>query len=326
MSAPKIGFVFQGGGDHGVVSATFAYQLMRQGFIPDVVSGASAGILNAWTLGFCDIDRLMQLWYNIKGQSDVFESNYWLTLPWKSGYFKTAKLQKLVEDNIGAQTIPMIACGGVVVDSYTRQKLTVTPEDRPQYWDGANTQQTLTIAETMVASCSIPVVAEAMKNRFTDGGQRENAPLKFCIDQGCEVIFVFCNSPFPPIPREPKAFPFPGIIHRAQNAIECILEENLVNDLARAERHNKDVAAGGERAVRKKHRQIMIKVMSPRSEPEGSMLDFKPADIQANGEMAANCFREILNSGELEAYDFARTPGFKTIAAKLEGSRVSGAV
>lgn len=327
MNKPKIGFVFQGGGDHGIVSATFAYCLMQLGFVPDVVSGASAGILNAWVLGFCDIERLMKLWYGIKGQSDVFESNYWVRLPWKSGYFKTERLLKLVESNIGTRQEPLISCGGAVVDSLTRQKLTVSPYDRPTYWDDQNRHQVLSVAETMVASCSIPVVTEAMKGRFTDGGQRENAPLKFCVDAGCDLIFVLCNSPFPPIPRESRPFGFPQIIHRAQNALECILEENLVNDLERAERHNVSVREQQKRAIRKGHRKIKFSILSPRAEPQGSMLDFKPWDIHSNGEAAKIRFKEYLDQGFFKDLEAARSPLIRTIAAKLATKRgISGAV
>ena len=163
-----------------------------------------------------------------------------------------------------------------------------------------------------------------MKDRVTDGGQRENAPLKFCIDQGCDLIFVFLNAPYPPIPRTAKGFAFPQIIGRGQAALEAILEENLMNDLLRAERENRRIDMGERTPMMKGHKRITIKVMAPPAEIGSSMLDFEPADIRANYEAAKFRFEEYLRSGFFQGIETRGLTNARTITASLMSR--SGAV
>ncbi len=179
----SIAYVNAGGG----AAASEAFGAMKgldaAGIRPDMLYGSSAGALNAFGYSFGGIEAMEAVWRGLTSVDDLFTSNWWVTLPWKTGLRYPDPLRKLLQGLMGRQAkVPFYS---VVTEMYSRVTRFI-PHTDPD------------ILEMTVASARIPGYVELYErgvSAYGDGGVTMNLPLHRAIADGHDVIICLHCTP-----------------------------------------------------------------------------------------------------------------------------------
>lgn len=261
----KLGLVLSGGGALGAFEAGVVAAIEDAGLRPDVLSGTSAGALNAAGLaaGF-DAARLAEVWtststaevYRLRRDvlellrfGELFRRGVPLAqrllagIGW-SWLFDTAPLRATLLDAFGGEVVPLaddrplvvsaveVATGGLV-------RFATRAPQRPSR--AFRVVDDLTV-DHLLASASIPIAFKpgtVGETAYWDGGIVANTPLAPALAYEPDVVIIVTTStvvrPAPP----PRSFG-----DAISLLVDTLLAHSLAADLARAEAVNAACRAG----------------------------------------------------------------------------------
>lgn len=158
-----------------------AWEAISRLAAPDLVTGASAGALNAWPIAAgCPPELLIRKWLEPRtGDALRLRPN----AGWRNGWFQPEALQRQAEETF-AEFCPRMPVGIVVVRlPQWRPVLVRTPD---------------ITADHLRATCSIPVLLPPVKIggvRYVDGGLFDKLPVQQAIEMGATRIIAVDSFP-----------------------------------------------------------------------------------------------------------------------------------
>lgn len=175
-------FVFSGGGAKGAYQAGMVKALADKGIHPDITYGTSVGSINSFCLTRLDADELIEHW-ETTNKRNTMKLNMWKTFRRKSTGLISLKPMKKRLDRMMARSerVQGWAC---YIDLH---------DGSIKYGNLFDTRA----VDYVLASSAIPGVIEAQKidgNWCVDGGVREITPLRKCIRDGHNDIYVLLAS------------------------------------------------------------------------------------------------------------------------------------
>ncbi|MGI8874574.1 MAG: patatin-like phospholipase family protein [Egibacteraceae bacterium] len=292
----RLGLVLAGGGAKGAFEAGVVAAVEEAGLRPTVLSGTSAGALNAAGIASgMDAARLAELWTGTAAR-DVhrLRRDVWRLLRLRGLFGGGGRLAGRLLDGIGwtwaLETTPLRrtlerALGGVAVDVVDGLTLAVSavevasgelvrfvnrlpPERRrsPRFREVAPT------VDHLMASAAIPILfrpAPVAGRDFWDGGLVANTPLAPALAYEPDAAIVVTTAT-----RQRPSPPPQSLGQAVSLLIDNVLAYSLAADLARAEAVNVACLTGAEVGVK---RAVDLLVIEPTGLDLGHSLDFDPA-------------------------------------------------
>jgi len=211
----KLGICLSGGGARGAYQIGALQALKELGILDRTVafSGASIGAVNATFVTTDAMDIAKELWFNVPENPLGDSPSIVNTLRDQklkvidSGLFSIKKLNQLLEENIDFDLLKTKDIFIAVADTGDAEKGIIDllrstiahyiqKDSKIQYIPLKGLNKELQI-DTMVASCSIPVVFPPIvsnNRKYRDGGYFDNTPIKPLIDFGCDEIICITIS------------------------------------------------------------------------------------------------------------------------------------
>ena len=257
----KTGFALSGGGSKGIFQAVVCQELIRNGIIPDALSGVSAGALNAALISTGQVDTLVHIWRNLK-KEDIFQGSWNCGFLGKCarGYHILRGHKNSIYDNGTSSIIreyydpndtkiPSIF-GAVSLKTENYIKKEVNPGSYSQ-------EEVQKIQKYLVASSSIPFIFPPIKSSLNDflvdGGLRNITPLADLIHKGVDKIYVITNNKMKFGGEENKVR---NLLDVLRFTINILKNEILKGDIQQANRINQ-ISQSSE------YRQVDIEVIHP---------------------------------------------------------------
>jgi NTE family protein len=216
-STPKpyrLGVCLSGGGARGFAHIGAMHALREYGLIPDIIAGVSAGSVVAafyasGLLNDINNDPLLTLFSNAQ-----FRNFAEMHIP-RESFFSLERFRKILEKELpykNTEDLPIktLICA-TEIDQGTKVAFTNGP-----------------LAESIVASCSIPIVFEPVTingHRYVDGGVLRNLPAWALRHQCDYLIGINCSPLYSP--EEPAS----NILEIAQRSYSLMSRNNINADL-----------------------------------------------------------------------------------------------
>ncbi|MCD6309391.1 MAG: patatin-like phospholipase family protein [Candidatus Eremiobacteraeota bacterium] len=187
----KTALILEGGGAKGAFEAGVIKYIYEKKIPIDLVCGTSVGAINAAFFAFRKIKDLIKLWSWIQ-PDQVYH-------PWPSHslkdllsfthIFSNSPLEKTLRKHfkktkINKSPVP------IVITAFNLQKATIETFDHNSKTD---------LVDVLMASSAIQGIFPPRviaNQQYIDGGNGDNLPLKYAIDNGCKRLIVArCNLP-----------------------------------------------------------------------------------------------------------------------------------
>lgn len=175
----KLGLALSGGGVRGFAHIGALRALEDLGIKPDIIAGVSAGsIVASFYAAGMNADEIFEIFGNIDMskflQVDIS----------KSGFLKLDKFRKFIANSLPVENIEQLALPTIIgaTDIENQQEKAFT---------------TGSIAERVIASCSIPLVFKPVKidkTYYVDGGVMHNLP-SYYLRPLCDTVIGINVSP-----------------------------------------------------------------------------------------------------------------------------------
>lgn len=296
----RLGLVLSGGGAKGSFEAGVVAAIEDAGLRPEIVSGTSAGALNAagMAAGF-DADRLAEMWTSVS-DGDVFRArrDIW-RLPRPQGlwerrslagrllakvgwtwYFDTTPLRRTLVDLLGGERLPVrdgLVAVVSAVEKATGELVRFTNAEPPQHRTSPRFQVVDLHVDHLMASAAIPLLFRpgvVDGATFWDGGLVANTPLASALAYEPDVVIVVTTA------TRSRPAPRPEHLGDALSLlIDNVLQHSLLSDLARARALNELARAAPERTVA---REVTFLVVEPAGLDLGDGLRFSPRQAERN--------------------------------------------
>ena len=271
-------FVLAGGGASAAYQAGVMCELSELGVKPSHAFTNSAGTLNGIAMSYQGEKGLSLLWKNIKSTDSVFKKKWaiWTALLFNAKSIYTSDpLRELLKKTIEGKTqkFPItFNATNLITGAIERFTSTDLKQDE--------------LIEMAIASATIPGILPPVRERFADGGIRENVPLSRAIKSGYENIILILNDPLNTRDRIRPCYRLSGIREIAARAIELLLVENYAEDIKLLEEKNK---------YPDKYKKINLHVFAPKS-PNIGVMDFEPLKIEEAFRMGQTDATEYWNN------------------------------
>lgn len=242
----KIGFCFTGEGARGAVQAGIALALHNRGIDADFTTGTSSGSYCAACYSYNGPEKMAEMWRTVKNIFHIFGINWGFL--WKTGFLNQKPAAKLIYEMV--KNKPLCDCEVLKMHIETAEvqfvkNTNVSPEE---------------FAEGVLGAFAVTSLVET-RNGWVDAGSRVMTPLKRCVEEGCDDIYVIMGRPFAmPQWKTPR-----GICKWAwlgYRALDISLFELLSRDI------NSCLKKNGEPGFK----NIKIHLMQPKELPYDSML------------------------------------------------------
>lgn len=300
-SERNTGLLLSGGGAKSIFQAQVLKRLKKAGYSFDIISGVSAGSLNA-AIASQNKDDLVKLWLEV-GKHDLFTGglSLWrllkITLGWAQGVYENNGLEEFIRESYDPSNteIPFII-GSVNLYTAEYNEFEVPPGDKVTSWRKEE------IYKAIIASSSIPLLFPPVEELgtgkgelFAEGGLRNIVPLSSLIDRGVDEIIIITSSP-----RHlgTTSGTLNTAFEIAERSFDILLNEVLREDIDSLLKVNRIIEEREEDTItvdEKEYRHIDVALIEPRF-GLGGMLDFSQ-DIQKKRIEEANniCDRILEN-------------------------------
>lgn len=308
----RLGLVLSGGGAKGSFEAGVVAAIEDAGLRPDVVSGTSAGALNAAGIaaGF-DAQRLSDLWRSI-GDADVFRlrRDVWrlprlrgllqdgslagrllATVGW-TWFLDNTPLRATLVDALGGEHVPVredLVAVVSAVETATGALVRFTSASPPPHRDSPRYREVDLDVDHLLASAAIPLVfrhGQVEDVAYWDGGLVANTPLAPVLAYEPDTVIVVTTAT-----RERPA-PTPAHLGEALSLlIDNVLAHSLHNDLARASALNELARAAPSATTA---RVVTFLVVQPEGLDLGEGLRFDPRQAARNIALGREAGRRAL--------------------------------
>jgi NTE family protein len=291
----KLGLVLSGGGANGAFAAGVVGAVEEAGLAPTVLSGTSAGALNAAGLGVgMDAATLADLWRSVDA-GDVFRMRRDLHRLLRPGGFlsgghigerllsgvgwtwllDTTPLRRTLVRALGGETLavePGLTVAVSAVDAGSGELVRFASASPPPHRTDPRYRVTDLTVDHLMASAAIPLAfrpAELDGQLWWDGGLVANTPLAPAMAYEPDAVIVVSSAT-----RE-RPSPPPQTLGQALSLlIDNVLAHSLHADLERAELVNELCRVAPERTDR---REVSLLVVEATGLDLGPSLDFDPA-------------------------------------------------
>jgi NTE family protein len=330
--------VLSGGGAKGAFEAGVVAALDDAGVRPEVVSGTSAGAINAAAVACgVPVERLVELWgslesgdvYRVRrdvhrlvrpahllgnprallGRGQLSASEHLLgSIGW-TWLFHTAPLRRRLVSVLGGEVLPLrddrvltVACVNAATGELVRFTNRAPTGERA---DPSYREVTLTV-DHLLASAAIPGVfapVEVEGSTWWDGGLVANTPLTAAMGYDPETAIVVASGAVESTGRAPRS-----LGEAASQIIDHVMRFSMVKDMDHAQTVNELVAAAPNATP---HRRVRLVPVVPDDGDRtglGELLDFDPARARqlvrngrAAGAEAIRRWRDGESIGDWEA-------------------------
>lgn len=172
--------VLSGGGLRGSFQAGALKRLEEANIIADRIYGVSTGAINAFGYAFGNSLRLVDIWKSIRRKKDIMKAEWW-KLFWAKGLYNLNPLKEKMYDYVTGKPRCYACVSYVELNDYE-----LCYVDTSESLD-------IFINAVLASSAQPPVIIPI--NDCTDGGVREQTPLKRAIDDGADEIIVILTQP-----------------------------------------------------------------------------------------------------------------------------------
>jgi NTE family protein len=307
----RLGLVLSGGGANGAFEAGVVAAIEEAGLEPTILSGTSAGALNAAAMAHgLDADRLADVWRAVRSRDvyrlrrDVWTAirpRGWLTggnlaeraldgVGW-SHLLDTTPLRATIEDVLGGERIHVregMVLAVSAVEKATGRLVRFASELPPAHRRTRQYQEVAPGVEHLLASAAIPLAfapASLDGRHWWDGGIVANTPLAPAMAYEPDAVIVVTTATRErPAPRPESLGDAIGLL------IDNILAFSLQSDLKQARLVNELCRLDPERTDR---REVDLLVIEPTGLDLGGPLDF-------GAELAERRLRAGLDVGRRE--------------------------
>lgn len=296
----RLGLVLSGGGAKASFEAGVLAAIEDADLHPQVVSGTSAGALNAAGIaaGF-DADRLAELWVSMR-DGDVFRlrRDGWrlprlrgllhrgnvagrllATVGW-TWYLDTAPLRRSLVDALGGERVPVrdgLIMAVSAVETATGELVRFTNTPPPPHRTSPRYRVVDLHVDHLMASAAIPLAFRPGRvdgTDYWDGGIVANTPLAPALAYEPDTVIVVTTAT-----RERPAQPPDHLGAALSLLIDNILRHSLLNDLARAQALNQ-LARAAPAAT--DAREVTFLLIEPTGLDLGEGLRFNPGQAERN--------------------------------------------
>lgn len=284
MIETKLGVVLSGGGARGAGQLGMMKYLYEKGIHPDVVTGISVGSLNAtmWAQEE-NLTLLESLWRGIKGNSDIYRTNWCQFWKLYRSLYDNTPLKRLIDKYVNLDKLKNcnmeLKIGVVELQS---GRYSIVDKFHSDY------------KSMLLASTTIPVAFNPVSwqgQQYVDGGVRNVAPLKASIDSGCTQIYLLHCFP---LEMEEDQRTFKDTIAIGVRSFFIIINEILCNDIKTCERINTALKEG-RADPQKNYRLIDLTVIAPSVDQRfADILSFSPESIEKDIELGYKIAKEAL--------------------------------
>lgn len=314
----RLALVLSGGGAKGSFEAGVVAAMENAGLRPQIVSGTSAGALNAAGLaaGF-DADRLAEMWTSVR-DSDVFRArrDVW-RLPRPQGlwerrslagrllakigwtwYLDTTPLRRTLVDILGGERVPVrddMVAVVAAVEKATGELVRFTTAEPPAHRTSPGFRVVDLHVDHLMASAAIPLLFRpgvVDGSRFWDGGLVANTPLASALAYEPDVVIVVTTA------TRLRPAPPPEHLGGALSLlIDNVLQHSLLNDLARAQALNELARAAPDRTTA---REVTFLLVEPAGLDLGEGLRFSPRQAERNVQLGRDTAERALEGWRSE--------------------------
>lgn len=293
----RVGLVLAGGGAAGAFEAGVLEAVEAHGLSPTILSGTSAGALNAAGLahGMSSAD-LAELWHTTDS-ADVYRlrRDVWRlprprgllsggglwdrllnTVGW-SHLFSTSPLRQTLVAALGGELVdvtPGVVLAVSSVEVGTGELVRFVSELPPQPRRSPRYRDVAVGVDHLMASAAIPLLfppAPVADTAFWDAGLVANTPLAPALAYEPDLTIVVTTA----TRRRPA--PTPASPAQALSLLlDNVLANSLASDLARAREINQLLVEEGGRSAK---RPVDLVVIEPIGEDLGDSLDFSPEAV-----------------------------------------------
>ena len=236
----KRALVLSGGGSKGAYAVGAVKALLESGRQYQIVSGVSVGGLIATWIAMSkpenqasEYQGLLDVWYNIKGNKDVYKpwAPWFLTYIWslwKGGIYNMGPLRKIISNGIDTQKL---SSSGVkfsvgVVSLTTGRYKSVLLSD--------NSLVNPNIIDWIWASAIFPVLFPPVligSEEWVDGGLRNVIPIDDVLQDNPDVVDVVITSPIDAGVSQRELGSFVNVLSVGIRAGEIAANEVYINDI-----------------------------------------------------------------------------------------------
>jgi predicted acylesterase/phospholipase RssA len=164
-------------------------KLISSGIKPNAIYGTSVGALNGSGYAYLGMDRLKKIWFGLTKNSDILRFQYGTLILGTRGVYSTAPLKKLITKVVNT---PVSSFNALPIVCYTNIGTGEIIYQNPY----ETAIKPLSFSDAVLASSTIPMVMEPVKDVYVDGGVREITPLKQAIKDGYNVLYVILSSEY----------------------------------------------------------------------------------------------------------------------------------
>lgn len=261
--------VFPGGGGRGAYQVGVAKALKEQGISFDLAFGTSIGALNATLIAQDNIDRLEDLWCNIRPK-DIFRlpsasQVSHMMLGHKLGLLDTSPLEDLLRKEVDLQKLKSspTKVGLFTTDLCSLETRLVTIDD---------IMSTNELIDVLMATSAVPLAFPPRhlqgKGLWVDGGLVRNTPMQAAIDIGAEEIFMVLLHP-----ESINACPT-NMWQVLVRCLDVVLDASASRELHIAKMFNSLIEQGAREA--EGMRKVDIHVFQPRQPVDTTLLEIDP--------------------------------------------------
>jgi NTE family protein len=308
----KLGLVLSGGGANGAFGAGVVAAIEESDLVPTVLSGTSAGALNAAGMAAgMDAARLADLWTSVRAP-DVFRlrRDVWRLLrpqgllqgrglagralegigwPW---LLHTGPLRRTLVRMLGGERLdvaPGLVLAVSSVERATGRLVRFASQEPPPHRRTPRFQVGPMTVDHLMASAAIPIAfrpAEVDGRAYWDGGVVANTPLAPAMAYEPDAIIVVTTA------TRQRPSPPPETLGQSLGLlIDNVLAHSLAADLERARVINELCRVAPERTTM---REVSLVVVEPQGLDLGGSLDFDPQLAQRRLELGLAVGRRAL--------------------------------
>lgn len=220
----KVGFCFTGEGARGSIQSGIVYSLNKKKIKPDLTIGVSSGSICASSYAYLGADGLVDLWSGIKNIFDVFGVNYFF---WnKTGILNQKPMKKILRNALENNPI----CESIV------SKMNINTGEMQYVSNKQVTKEEF--EKSVLSSVAITALVEDVEG-WVDAGSRQLAPLKQCIEMGCNEIYVIMGRPLSLSYWEGPVGLFKPV-QMAFRALDISLYEIMIRDIKESIKNEND--------------------------------------------------------------------------------------
>lgn len=295
----KTALVLSGGGARGAYHVGVTKALKDLNFPIDLVCGTSVGALIAAMIVQGDVERLVDIWWNLD-PNQVYKRNsklkflFSFQMKYVYPYFSSEPLEKLIFKNIYPERIQR---------SDKKLIITACNQTLRRLVRFTNTFENLPLA--LLASASIPIAYPPVLMsgfEFVDAGVIDNVPLKPAIEEGADKIIVVVGSH----PTDPPP-PIKNNLEWALWLMDIAHAHNVFADIELAKKINLS-----EDREKKGYKLIDLTLMAPPQRLDLNVTDFHKQNvireaIKMGYEEAMRTFNSRLRNGDVGLEDIMKT-------------------